>query len=75
MPDETICASFAVGYNAAGPKDAGYVSGIMMGRYALGAGSLLLNTLNVLEHVDGHPAADRLLLNLVGYARSCAGIK
>ena len=50
-----------------------YVSGIMMGRYALGAGSLVLNTLNILDHADGHPAAGRLLLNLIACARSCAG--
>ena len=71
-PAETICAAFAVGYEWGADAVRGYMSGIMMGRYALGAGSLVLNTLNILDHVDGHPAADRLLLNLVAYARNCA---
>jgi len=70
-PDETICAAFAAGYNSGAAKDEGYVSGIMMGRYALGAGCFVLNTLNILDYVDGHPAADRLLLNLVAYAWGC----
>lgn len=69
-PDETICAAFAAGYNSAAIKDDGYVSGIMMGRYAQGAGSFVVNTLNILDHVDCHPAADRLLLNLVADALS-----
>jgi hypothetical protein len=30
---------------------------------------MVLNTLRVLENLDRHPAADRLLLNLVRYAR------
>ncbi len=69
-PDETLCASFAVGYNSAALEDKGYVAGIMMGRYALGNGSFVLNTLNILDHVANHPAADRLLLNLIAYAWS-----
>ena len=70
-PDETICAAFAAGYNSGTAKNEGYVSGIMLGRYVLGTGSFVLNTLNVLDQVDEHPAADRLLLNLIGYARGC----
>jgi hypothetical protein len=47
-PDETICAAFAAGYNSGAAKDDGYVSGIMLGRYALGAGSFVLNSLNII---------------------------
>ena len=40
----------------------------MLGAYPLGAGKVLLNTFNILDQVDKHPAADRLLLNLMAYA-------
>jgi hypothetical protein len=39
----------------------------MLGAYALGAGKIVLNTFSLLDNVDEHPAADRLLLNLVAY--------
>jgi hypothetical protein len=67
-PDEVIVAAFAAGYSCPG----GYESGVMLGSYRFGAGHLVLNTLNVLEQLDRHPAADRLLLNLIAYARSLA---
>jgi hypothetical protein len=62
-PDETAVAAFAIGY----PVDGGYASGIMVGCWSLGRGVLVLNTLNVLDNIDRHPAADRLLLNLTAY--------
>jgi hypothetical protein len=62
-PDETVVAAFAAGYTCPG----GYDCGVMVGRFKLGAGWLVLNTLNVLNQLDKHPAADRLLLNLVRY--------
>jgi hypothetical protein len=34
----------------------------------MGAGMFVVNTFPILENVDAHPAADRLLLNLVDYA-------
>ena len=36
--------------------------------YRFGGGRIVLNTFNLLGQVDNHPAADRLLLNLVAYA-------
>ena len=63
-PLEVMVAAFAVGYSA----ESGYDSGVMMGVYRLGRGRLFLNTLNVLDHLGRHPAADRLMANLVGYA-------
>ena len=42
----------------------------MIGSYQLGAGHFFLNTLNIVEQVDKHPAADRLLLNLVRHAHT-----
>ncbi len=63
-PEETVVAAFAAGYCCPG----GYDCGVMVGRYKLGAGWLVLNTLSILEQLDQHPAADRLLLNIVRYA-------
>jgi len=37
--------------------------------YKVGPGRIILNTPFVLENLDQHPAADRLLLNLVRYAQ------
>jgi hypothetical protein len=64
-PEEVLCAAFALGY----PCPGGYESGITLGAYRFGAGWLVLNSLRIVEHVDSHPAADRLLLNLVSYAQ------
>ena len=60
-PSEVIAAAFAAGYSTAG----GYASGILMGSYRFGEGRFVVNTIPVLENLDSHPAADRLLLNLV----------
>jgi hypothetical protein len=63
-PEETIAAAFATGY----PRPGGYLGGVLIGSYRHGAGRLILNTMRILEHVNRHPAADRLLLNLVRHA-------
>ena len=63
-PDNALAAAFATGYCTPG----GYISGIMLGEYRLGAGRFILNTFNLLDQAGMHPAADRLLLNLVQYA-------
>ncbi len=65
-PGEVIAASFATGYCGFGSQ--GYESGILISEHQLGRGRFLLNTIPILENVDAHPAADRLLLNLVRYA-------
>jgi hypothetical protein len=63
-PAEVIAAAFAAGYSTPG----GYASGVLLGSYKFGAGQFFVNTFPVLENIDTHPAADRLLLNLVEYA-------
>ena len=69
-PDETVVAAFAVGHpNAPG----GCTSGVLMGIYRLGEGQFVINSLKVLEHVGRHPAADRLLLNLIRHVARIAG--
>jgi hypothetical protein len=40
----------------------------MLAVYRFGAGRIILNTFNILQNVDQHPAADRLLMNLIRYA-------
>jgi hypothetical protein len=60
-PDEVMAAAFAAGYSTPG----GYASGVLLGSYNFGAGHFVLNSFHILEHIDVHPAADRLLLNLI----------
>lgn len=45
-----------------------YSSGLMVSVYNLGAGRFVLNTLRIRENLASHPAAGRLLLNLLRYA-------
>lgn len=63
-PADTMAAAFAVGY----PCPGGAASGLVAGSYRFGAGLFVLNTLKILENVDNHPAADRMLLNIIRYA-------
>jgi hypothetical protein len=64
VPDDVIAAAFTTGY----PIPGGYASGILAGSYKLGKGNFIINTFKILENIGSHPAADRLLLNLVSYA-------
>lgn len=47
-----------------------YASGLLVSVHQLGAGRFILNTLRLREHLGQHPAADRLLANLLRYASS-----
>jgi hypothetical protein len=50
-----------------------YSSGLMLAVYEFGEGRIVLNTLLIRENLAAHPAADRLLLNLLRYgAREAA---
>jgi hypothetical protein len=69
-PDETIAAAFALCHSA---MPGGYAAGVMIGAYRFGEGKFILNTFNVLANLDRHPAADRLLLNLIRYAAETRG--
>jgi hypothetical protein len=68
-PDQVVAGSFAVGSYQPG----GYNAGTHITVHALGAGAFVLNSLPILEHLDRHPAADRLLLNMVRYGQQLAG--
>ena len=69
-PDDTIAASFVTGHHTL-PK--GYASGILIGAWNKGAGRFILSTPEVLGNLDTHPAADRLLVNLILYSQNAAG--
>jgi hypothetical protein len=56
-PDEAVAGAI----NAS----CGYSSGLMVAVYRLDAGRFVLNTLRIRENLDRHPAADRLLLNML----------
>ena len=65
-PQEMIAASFAVGHHR---YATGYAWGLLMGVYRHGSGVLILSTPNMLENLNAHPAADRLLINLIRHAQ------
>jgi hypothetical protein len=67
-PSEVVAASFAAGYSTAG----GYASGVLLGSYKFGAGQFVINSFPIVEHVDKHPVADRLLLNLINHFSTSA---
>jgi hypothetical protein len=47
-----------------------YASGLTVAVNRFGAGRFILNTLRIREHLGRHPAAERLLRNLLNYAAS-----
>lgn len=63
-----IAAAFVPGGKWEGGA-AVFRSGLITASYRLGGGTFVINTLRILENLDQNPAADRLLLNLVRYAR------
>ncbi len=67
-PEDIAAAAFAVGY----PAEGNYASGVLVGSYTFGAGRFILNTPLILENIDIHPAADRLLLNMINHAAGFA---
>jgi hypothetical protein len=45
-----------------------YSSGLMVAVYELGAGRFVVNTLHIRDNLASHPAAERLLRNMLRYA-------
>jgi len=64
MPSELVAGAFAVGSY----QPQGYYSGMHVAVYQLGAGKFIINSLRILDNLDIHPAADRILLNCLRYA-------
>jgi hypothetical protein len=67
-PAEVMSAAFATGYSTPG----GYASGVLLGSYKFGAGQFIVNSFPILDYVDKHPVADRLLLNLIQHGAEFA---
>ncbi len=63
-PAEVIAAAFAAGYSTPG----GYASGVLAWFLQIWSRPVFCQYLSILENIDAHPAADRLLLNLIQYA-------
>jgi hypothetical protein len=59
-PDEAVAGAIKASQD--------YASGIMVSVYRLGTGRIILNTLRIREHLGRHPAAERLLRNMLRYA-------
>ena len=59
-PDEAVAGAIRTSQD--------YSAGLMMAVYKLGAGRFILNTLRIRENLGSHPAADRLLNNLLRFA-------
>jgi hypothetical protein len=69
-PNETMAAAFALCHSS---QPDGYTAGVLLCSYKFGHGAFFLNSLKILENLDSHPAADRLLLNLIEYAAGMTG--
>ena len=70
IPDRPLPASIRRPRPWPGPSRprCGYYSGLLVAVYRLGAGEFVLNTLLIRENLGRHPAAERLLRNMVNYA-------
>jgi len=70
IPDLVWCGQDPPAEAVAGAIKASqdYSSGLMVAVYDLGAGRFVLNTLRIRESLGSHPAAERLLRNMLRYA-------
>ena len=59
-PDEVVCGALRT--------SEGYASGWYLGVYRMGAGTAILNCLNIRGNLGKDPVAERLLRNLLNYA-------
>ena len=70
-PDDIAAVYLTTGYASQTELvKSGYTSGLLCGSYSFGHGRFVINTMRILEHLGSHPAADRLLLNMITYAAS-----
>jgi hypothetical protein len=75
IPDMTFAGQDPPAEAVAGAIKASqdYTSGLMVSVHNLGAGRFILNTLLIRENLGRHPAAERLLRNMLRYAGAGAG--
>jgi hypothetical protein len=69
-PDATLAAAF---HTSSPSHPDGYRASVLLAEYRRGSGRLLLNALALLPQLDRHPAADRLLANLLAGAGLARG--
>ena len=69
-PNEVAAAAFAVCHSS---RPDGFAAGLMLGTYTFGSGKIVLNTFNLIDNIDKHPAADRMLSNLIEYGAESIG--
>ena len=62
IPKKTGCAAFGSGLFA----ENGCITALTMGTFDFGKGEVFVSTFRILENLGTHPAADRLLFNLIG---------
>ena len=73
-PDEVVAAAFAMGYNAGNTEyEIGYASGVLFAGYRFGKGRFFINSFPILENLSIHPAADRMLMNILQYVKDDDG--
>jgi hypothetical protein len=71
-PADVAAAAFGTGLLVKG----GYASGLVTASYPFGKGRFIINSLRILENLGLHPAADRLMMNMINYAAGfCKGPK
>ncbi len=66
---EVVVPCFALGH----PGTQGYWSAANMVSYPFGEGKVIVSTLRLLENIGSHPAADRIILNLLTHASGDTG--
>jgi hypothetical protein len=59
-PSEAICGATRLSHT--------YCSGVYLGIWVFGQGQFMVNTLQIAEHLENDPAADRLLCNMLTFA-------
>ena len=64
-----MAAAFATGYNdgTLGEYEIGYAAGLLFAGFRFGHGRFFINTFPILENLDIHPTADRMLINIIKY--------
>lgn len=70
IPEDMAAAAFAVCHSS---RPDGFAAGVMLGVYPFGEGKIIVNTFTILDNIDRHPAADRMLLNMVAYGSANTG--
>jgi len=69
-PDDIAAVAFTTGYQDGSLNErfrTGYAAGLLFAGYRYGDGWCYLNTFPLLEHLDHHPTADHMLMNIINW--------